>query len=391
MDSAGSQPPSLWTLPGIRRLLVLTVLGFLGFFLTLASLPARVALAGTRDDVAGLVTTAFLVCTIATQLVVPRLTRRFGLGPILVAGCLLIGGPAPLLAISANLPWVMAISAVRGCGFGILTVLGASLSATLVPAERRGEAIGIYGLAIAVPNLAAVPLGVALASAGQFHWVAFLAAAPLLAIPSAAAIGRSAPTVAAPADPHPTSGRSAVLATLPPAAVLLVVTLAGGAMLTFLPIVRPSGATATIAVLAFGMTGALSRWQVGSLADRIGMRLLLPAASLTAIAGLALLAAGLVGEAGAGWLITGAAVLGVGFGAVQNLTLVASFNRVGPSHTTTASAIWNAGFDGGTAIGAAAVGLAATLFSTSGAFLAFGALVLFSLPLAVISTRGRRH
>jgi predicted MPP superfamily phosphohydrolase len=48
-------------------------------------------------------------------------------------------------------------------------VLGALLAAAVAPPERRGEAIGLYGLAIAVPNLIAVPAGVALVLAGHTH------------------------------------------------------------------------------------------------------------------------------------------------------------------------------------------------------------------------------
>ena len=41
----------------------------------------------------------------------------------------------------------------------------------------------MYGLAIAIPNLIALPGAVALTSAGHFSWVAPLAATPLLALP----------------------------------------------------------------------------------------------------------------------------------------------------------------------------------------------------------------
>lgn len=372
--------------------MVYTFLGFTGFFLTLASLPAWVAAAGTSDDIAGLVTTTFLVSTICTQLLVPRLTHRFGMTPVLIAGLVAIGAPTPLLAVSAELRWVLVVSVVRGCGFGILTVLGALLSARLVPAERRGEAIGIYGLAIAVPNLVAVPVGVALATSRHFEWVAYIGAAPLLAIPAAVALGRSVRD----ADPITGGGtesaRSAVLATLSPAVVLLVVTVAGGALLTYLPIVRPSGATASIALFAFGATGALCRWLVGGLVDRMGLRLLLPAASGAAVVGLLIVAGGLLSDNGAaGVIVLGAAVLGVGFGAVQNLTLVSAFARAGQSQASTASAVWNAGFDSGTAIGAAVVGIAAAQLGTPATFLAGAVLVLASAPLVLASSRAKER
>lgn len=374
----------------MRRLAAFTVFGFLGFFLTLASLPAAVAAAGTSEGVAGLVTTVFLAGTIGTQTIVPRLTERFGLRPVLVAGCLLLGAPAPLLAVSADLRLVLLVSVVRGCGFGILTVLGASLSALIVPANRRGEAIGIYGLAIAVPNLFAVPLGVALASSGHFGWVAWLAAAPLAGVPVAVALARSVPELPAAAR-NDGGTRAAAAATVAPAVVLLVVTLAGGALLTYLPITLPTGSTATVAVLVFGATGAISRWLVGGLSDRIGPKLLLPVSSLIAVVGLVVAAAGLAGDGTAVAVVLGGAVLGVGYGSVQNLTLVTAFNRAGSAHTHTASAVWNMGFDGGTALGAAAVGAGAALIGTAPTFLAFAALVALALPLAVVATRPRRR
>ena len=45
-------------------------------------------------------------------------------------------------------------------------------------------------------------------------------------------------------------------AALAPSLVLFVVTLAGGGLVTFLPIERPDGVLATVALLLFGVTGA---------------------------------------------------------------------------------------------------------------------------------------
>ena len=61
-------------------------------------------------------------------------------------------------------------------------MLGASLAARVAPPERRGESIGLYGLAIAVPNLAAVPAGAALVLDGHVGWLSWLAASPVLGV-----------------------------------------------------------------------------------------------------------------------------------------------------------------------------------------------------------------
>jgi len=370
-------------LPALQALVGATTLGFASYCLTLASLPAYAVAGGTGVTTAGAVTTVFLLVTIAVQMTVPALTARFGIGPVLAAGLVALGAPSPLYVLDDGLGWLCAVSAVRGAGFAVLTVLGSTLAALVAPPERRGESIGLYGLAIAVPNLVAVPAGVALVLAGHSAWVAWLAASPLLALPLVPRLVRTVP--AAPTRGGESS-RQAALAALAPSSVLFVVTLAGGAVVTFLPIERPDGALATTALLLFGITGALTRWRAGVLADRLGHRLLLPVAVLVGAVGLLLVAAGLT--AGAVPVLLGAAVFGAGFGAAQNLTLLAAFGRAGSHGTTTASALWNASFDAGTAVGALVPGLVAAGVGLPWTYAILAAALAVVLPLARAATRG---
>src|SRR3954451_22320253 len=366
----------------MRALVGVRALGVASYCLTLASLPAYAVLGGAPEATAGLVTAVFLLVTVLLQGTLPALTARFGAPRVLVAGLLAIGLPSPLYAVDDGLGWLCALSAVRGAGFAVLTVLGSTLAAQVAPIERRGESIGIYGLAIAVPNLVAVPAGVALVLAGHADVMAWLAASPLLGILlvpvlARAIAGRAAGDVAG-------SGRAAVLAALAPSVVLFAVTLAGGGVVTFLPIERPDGALATTALLLFGATGAVSRWRAGMLADRLGIRLLLPLAVVLAATGLVAVAAGLV--AGDAWVLVGAAVFGAGFGAVQNLTLLSSFTRAGESGTTAASAMWNASFDAGTAAGALALGFVAAQLGLPWTYVLVAAVLAATVPLALAAT-----
>ncbi|SNX94390.1 Predicted arabinose efflux permease, MFS family [Geodermatophilus sabuli] len=372
---------SLWRLPAMRALIGATALGFASYCLTLASLPAYAVAGGASAETAGVVTAVFLVVTIAVQSVVPALTARYGLGPVLAVGLVALGAPSPLYAVDDGLAWLSAIAVVRGAGFGVLTVLGATLAAQVAPLERRGEAIGLYGLAIAVPNLVAVPAGVALVLDGHVAWLAWLAASPVLALPLVPMLVRSVRL-------ESTAGRStraAALAALAPSMVLLVVTLAGGGLQTFLPIERPDGAVATAALLLFGITGAVTRWRAGLLADRLGTRLLMPLALVVNAAGLAVVAVGLV--AGDAWVLAGAAVFGAGFGAVQNLTLVTAFTRAGEGGATAASAMWNASFDAGTAAGALALGVVAAGLGLPWTYVVVSVVLVATLPVALVATR----
>ena len=378
---------SLWRSRGMRALVGVTVLGFASYCLTLASLPTYAVSGGASESTAGVVTAVFLVVTIAVQMTIPALTARFGPGAVLAAGLVAMGLPSPFYVLDDGVAWISALGVVRGAGFAVLTVLGATLAAQVAPPERRGESIGIYGLAIAVPNLIAVPAGVALVLDGHVGWLAWLAASPLLGLLLVPTLVRAMP----PAEVRGAAGadRLAARAALAPSVVLFVVTLAGGGLVTFLPIERPDGALATAALLLFGLTGALTRWRAGLLADRLGSRRLLPGALCLGAVGLTGVAAGLV--AGDAWVLAGAAVFGAGFGAVQNLTLLTAFARAGEGGATAASAMWNASFDAGTAMGALALGIVAVWIGLPWTYVLVGVALAAFLPLAVAATRAPRR
>lgn len=440
LDRVGAPRASLWALPAVRVLATYTFFGFTGFSVTLSALPAWLADRGVAEAVVGLVTTAFLAATVAAQTAVPWLLRRFGMARTLATGLVVLGAPSLLLLIHGGLGWVLAVSAVRGVGFGIVTVVGASLTARIVPPTRHGEAVGIYGLAIAVPNLLAVPGGVALAAAGLFPVVAVLGAAPLLGLvvvgPLARAAGGggeaggggsgavtdedaagggsadvgSAGAGPARGDSAPSAGRvgtsggearaflrrdrsMARPAALAPAIVLTAVTLASGGFMTYLPVVRPEGPLAAIALLGWGGATAFARWRAGVLADKTGLRVLMPLSSALSILGVGLVIAGLLTVGPASWVfvLVGSVVLGVGFGATQNLSLVAAFARAGQREPAAVSAVWNIGFDSGTALGSALVGIMAVAIAVPGALGVTALLVAATLPLAVRSGRRVRR
>jgi MFS family permease len=393
---ASSRQRSLWHLPAMRLLAVYTITGFTGFFATMSALPAWVATQQTSESLAGFVTTVLLAATVSTQSMVPRMMARFGMTTTLAIGLVALGAPSLLFLVDGGYWWVLAICALRGIGFGSMTVLGAMLTARIVPPSRRGEAIGIYGLAIAVPNLLVVPGGVALVSAGHFWVVALLGAAPLLGLPVVRALARAAAAHddsprETDADPARSGAarQAARKAALGPAFVLMVVTLTSGGFMTYLPIVRPDGALATIALLVWGAFGAFTRWRIGPMADRTGLRALLPGSSLISIVGICTVAGGLLLGGPASWavILVGAAALGIGYGGTQNLTLVAAFVRARQQETATVSSVWNIGFDTGTALGSGLVGLLILAVTIPSALALTSLLIVASLPMAIRAAR----
>ena len=100
---------------------------------------------------------------------------------VLAAGLVLLGAPALALPASSTMAAILAVSLVRGLGFAICVVVGGALVAAMVPPERRGEGLGLFGIVVGVPGVAALPLGVWLVGEAGYPPVFVAGAAAALA------------------------------------------------------------------------------------------------------------------------------------------------------------------------------------------------------------------
>ena len=333
--------PSLVTRPLLLRFA--TIIGAsVSFYLPLSVMPLLAKSAGAGAG-AGMVTGALLLTTVAVELMTPRLLARTGYRLSLTVGLLLLGAPALALLASSDTAVVIGVSIVRGAGFAVTTVAGGALTAALIPAERRGEGLGLVGIVSGVPALVALPGGVWIAAHWGFRPVfAATAAAALLVlvvlpgVPDQRGLDAGAPGVLS---------RLGERGLLRPAAIFSASTMAAGVLVTFVPlaIAGRSAAVATIALFAQSAAATLARWAAGKTGDRRGHAgLLCPGVALSA-AGLAALAA----TSSPVLVIAGASTFGIGFGLLQNATLTLMYARVPGSGHTAVSAIWNAAYDAG--------------------------------------------
>ena len=372
---------------GTPALLAMTTLGFSGYALLLPVSPLWAIHGGAGTAGAGAVNGVLMLFTVLMQPVVPGLLRRWGWGAVMAAGVVLLGLPSLAHLISDGLLLTLVLAAVRGLGFGILTVTGSAAVAELVPPERRGRAIGAYGLAIAAPQLVLLPLAPWVAERYGF-WVPFVGGTlPLLAIGPSLVVGRILDGIEAARNLHETSDapdRSSYLLLAAPVTLLLAVTLAGGALLTFIPQATSGAALTTSSLFVLTATATLSRWRFGMLADRHGVQPFLAPLVVMTCLGMAAIAWSVrePNETAAVWLLVGTAMVGTSYGGLQNLTLVAAFQVVSQRGYGVASAVWNMGFDAGTGIGAVLVGMIAAGSSFSTAFLVAVGLSALTLPVA---------
>lgn len=354
-----------------RFLLIATVGGFSGYALLLPVVPLWAVVGGAGEIAAGATNAVFMLVTVLTQLAMPWLLRRMDCRGLFALGTAVIGLPTPLFALSSDMWVLLGVSALRGIGFGLLTVTGSALTAELVPTAQRGRAAAYYGLAIGLPNVALLPAGVWLSGRigfGPLFWAA--GAIPILAALTILGIERVR------TRDQERGAKARRVALLPSWTVMAVNTAAAGGLTAFLPLaVTPSVAPA--ALLIFAAATMLGRWLAGHLGDRFGQQGVLAPSVLFGGVGVLLLAL-------AAWTadpvaLAGAAVFGTGFGAVQNTTLILMLER---ADSATASTAWNIAYDGGHGLGAIGFGV---LIAASGypvTFAITGALLLACRALA---------
>ena len=358
------------------------------FYLLLSVTPMYAMAAGAGSAGAGLVTGSLMLTTVLAEFASPRLLGRFGYRAVFAAGALLLGGPAPALLLPHSMAVITAVSIARGLGFGLSTVVIGALVAASVPAERRGEGIGLAGVVACVPAIVALPSGVWLAQNAGYAIVIAITAISGLA-PLAAAPWLAGPAEAGQADDRPNgllgSLRSGGM--LRPGLVFAATTVSAGVVASFLPLAAGvSAGVATLGLFAQAVTATASRWWAGRRGDRHGHAGLLIPGLLIAAAGMA----SLIWVSAPVVVIAGMCLFGIGFGIAQNATFALMIDRAPTSGYGTASALWNLAYDAGYGTGPIVFGLFVAHTGYPAAFGLTGLLILAALLPAVRDRRPPR-
>src|SRR5450755_153103 len=269
--------PRARLISGRLTLVLLSSFGALtSFYLLLSVTPMYVVSAGGGTAEAGVITGSLMLATVLAEFASARLMRRYGYRRVFAAGALLLGGPALALLGPHSVIAILAVSIARGVGFGLNTVVIGALVATALPAERRGEGIGLAGVVACLPAIVALPSGVWLA--GNMGYPVVIAITPVSALAPLAPI----PWLTSPADHQAesdpgTAQPAGLLASLRsggqlrPSLVFAATTVSAGVVAAFLPLAAGvSGGVAALGLFAQAVASTLSRWWAGRYGDRHG-------------------------------------------------------------------------------------------------------------------------
>lgn len=367
-----------------------TLLFFESMFLLLAVLPVFIVreLDGTQAQV-GVVVGVFALAAVMIRptsgWLIERWNRRLGLALGALIYCV-----APVLYTTADsVPVMIGFRFFHGFGIALFTTASSVLVADMAPLARRGEAMGYYGMMMNVAMATGPVAGAALVERGGFgplFWLsALLALGCLLIVPLLSEPVRPPLPSAVQTSPRPSLlSRSTVF----PGFLAICMTMSFGAVLSFLPLFvqdRQLG-NPGLYFIVYSIAVIIARPVSGKWSDHVGRaRVIIPGLLVLALA-MTLLpyAASLV------WLLSVAALQGVGFGAVQPALMAFCVDRVTERERGPALATLMLAFDIGHGLSAIGLGflLEQTGFTTMFLFTA-GVSVLGATALAG-ATQGSR-
>ncbi len=372
--------PGLWSLAA-ARLWIASFLVFLSFFLLMPVLPLYALREGVPESAIGLIIGVFALTAMVGKPLVGWLLDWRGRRGFLWTGAALFGVASALYPMAHSTAPLLLVRMLHGAGMGLFPTAGVAVAVDLAPPERRGEALGLFGmagtLALAVGPLAGVALDRALGFPALCLSAALLAALGTV-------LSLWVPETGVPADPPPFRvGGLFAPAAFRPAAIALALCLTYGALASFLPLLTQARAAGNPGAFFGLMALALLvvRAYAGRLSDRYGRRaIVLPATVLTA-GSLALLAWG----PSASWVYGAGFVFGLGFGSAQPALLAWAADRARPGERGKAMGTfytaWELGIGGGSIF-------AGLLLPYAGFGGVFGLAGVVALAGGALATRG---
>lgn len=390
----------MWKSPGFVAVLVAVAAAFGSWSLLLPVVPLAVLNNGGSSAVAGATTDIFMAATVITQIFTPAALRKIGYTPVMAFAAFMLGVPAIGYIFSVEPIPVLVVSALRGIGFGALTVAESALVAELVPVRFLGKASGMLGVFIGLSQMLFLPAGLALGD--QFGYnvvyvlgavIALVAAVMCLRIPQVKAAAKQQPQVS-----EQERSVSTWKLVLVPSLAVTSLSMTFGAVSSFLPaavIELDPGLGAALAGIILSITGGSSmvfRYLSGVIADRRGVpgTTMIPA-QIIGFLGVVLITVTIFQGWSVWLLIIGAVMFGGAFGMVQNEALLSMFFRLPRTRVSEASAIWNIAFDSGTGIGSFLLGIVAASLAYSGAFGSGAVVILFGIVLTTADRIIGRH
>lgn len=362
---------------------------FLGFQMTLPTLPLFVEELGGNDQLIGLVVGIFTFSALLIRPYAGHALESKGRGLVYLTGLVIFVLSVGSFGFASGMAFLFAMRIVQGVGWGFSTTASGTIATDLIPAARRGEGMGYYGLSGNLALALGPSLGLALTGVLTFKQLFLVCAGLGLAALIMAAKIRYKKVEKN--EIHVTNVKWDLYekSALQPSALLFLLTVTFGGIASFLPLYAAQKDIPGIQwyFLIYAAFLMLSRTFAGQLYDKKGHQAVFIPGALLIFCAMLLLA----------WLpnslilYVAAALYGLGFGSVQPALQAWSVAKAPLNRKGMANATFFSFFDLGVGIGAILFGHIGHIFGYGSIYETAAASVFISILLYLFLLRKTRQ
>ncbi|HEY9577916.1 MAG TPA: MFS transporter [Pseudobacillus sp.] len=355
---------------------------FLGFQMTLPTVPLFVEYLGGSEQSIGIVTGIFTFSALLLRPYAGHALESKGRRLIYMVGLAIFVFSVGSFGFAVSIAFLLILRIIQGIGWSFSTTATGTIATDLIPPKRRGEGMGYFGLSGNLAMAIGPALGLTLAGSISFTNL-FMICAGLGII----ALGLSTRVRYKPVEPslkRTAQGRFDIFekTAIKPSLLLFFITVTFGGISSFLPLYTAQKNIAGIEMyfLIFAVFLMITRTFAGRIYDTRGhIAIFLPGSFIILIAMilLAWLPNSLV-------LFIAAALYGTGFGSVNPALQAWSVNQAPNHRKAMANATFFSFFDLGVGVGAIAFGQIAFLFGYKDIYLASAVSVFLSMLLYIL-------
>lgn len=350
---------------------------FLGFQMTLPTIPVFINDLGGSDQLIGIVVGVFTFSALLIRPYVGHALESKGRGYVYIFGLFLFVLSVGSFGFLSIMWLIIMMRIVQGIGWGYSTTASGTIATDLIPPKRRGEGMGYFGLSGNFALAVGPALGLTLAHTINFTAL-FLICATLGFISLLLALNIEYKKVdASPNKTRPARFDVIEKSAIHPSIILFFITSTFGGITSFLPLYAAEKDIAGIQLyfISYALFLILSRVFAGRIYDVKGDLYVVPPGIVLTFIAMILLS----------WLpntltmVVAGALFGFGFGAVQPALQAWAVDQAPGNRKGMANATFFSFFDLGVGVGAMLFGQLAYMYNYAIIYLTAALFVFFAL------------
>ncbi|CAM4229593.1 MFS transporter [Lacicoccus alkaliphilus] len=354
---------------------------FLGFQMTLPTLPLFLKELGGNDRLVGVIVGVFTFSALLLRPYAGHALESKGRGFVYMVGLAVFVISIASFSFISSILLLFLLRVLQGMGWGFSTTAGGTIATDIIPPKRRGEGLGYFGLSGNLALALGPTLGLTLVGVISFAQLFMICAGfGLIALLFASRI-RYKKVEKSEAAASPVRFDIFERTAIQPAILLFFITATFGGIATFLPIFAIERGIAGIELyfLLYAAFLMISRSFAGRIYDKRGhLYVFMPGALMIFIAMLML--AWLPNTA---VLLIAASLYGLGFGSVQPALQAWSVENAPANRRGMANATFFSFFDLGIGLGAILFGQMAYIFGYASIYAASAGSVLMAMIIYI--------